>query len=45
MGAGSLEQSIVRSDAEHRLVFARDEASVCAGDVLDRSAKSITDEA
>lgn len=45
MGARSLEQSVVRSDAEHRLVFARDEASVCAGDVFDRSAKSIADEA
>lgn len=45
MGAGSFEQSIVRGNTENRLVFAGDEASICPGDKLDRSAESIADEA
>lgn len=45
MGAGSLEQSVVRSHTEHRLVLAGDEASICPGDMLDRSAESIASEA
>lgn len=45
MGAGPLKQSIVRSSTEYRLVFARDKASVCAGDIFDRSAEAIANEA
>lgn len=45
MGAGSLEQSIVRGYTKNRLVFARDEASICPRDKLDRSAESIANEA
>jgi hypothetical protein len=44
MGAGPLEQSVVRSYSENRLVFARDEASICPRDEFDNSAESIANE-